>query len=129
MVVLACGPAAVAAQSGGEDTVVAKEEPTQTPAPTFTPMPAAICYTLPTSKGGSTVGCEVDGPRNVPQHLRRAYSRHMEWKAEREEQVARGVPAEALESRKVDLSIYVRKADAVGPLVEFLEANGASRED
>ena len=119
LAVLACGPAAGAPQSGGGEEI--SEAPTARSQPMFTPTPTLICYTSPS---GAT-GCEAVGPRNLPQHLRRAYSRHMERKAEREEQVARGVPAEVLKSRKVSLRIYADKVEAVAPLVGFLEDRGS----
>ena len=103
LAVLACAPAAPSQQSTGADAT--SGEPTSTPKPTFTPTPTAICYTL-----GGITGCEVDGPRNLPQHLRYQYSRHMEQKAERSEQLARGASVEPLEVVRVELRIYVRNA-------------------
>ena len=123
MAVVACAPAAPSSQSGGGGS--GSEEPEAAPSFTPTPTPTAICVTYSVASGGTKVACEVEGPRNLPQHLRYQYSHYMEQKAEREEQLSRGVRAEPLEVPQVFLRIYVNKAEAVPRLVEFLEANGA----
>ena len=123
LAVVACAPAAPSSQSGGGGS--GSEEPEAAPSFTPTPTPTAICVTYSVASGGTKVACEVEGPRNLPQHLRYQYSHYMEQKAEREEQLSRGVRAEPLEVPQVFLRIYVDKAEAVPRLVEFLEANGA----
>ena len=124
--VLACAPAAPTPSAENAASHATKppnkEAATATPTPTLTPTPEGMdCYTHYDPRGKRMESCRPLVPPVVDPNLQHAVDQHM---AEKEK--AKGARA-TVEPKFLLVTILTDSADAVDPLVEYLEENTTGR--